>query len=473
MPGSADTLREYWSGHGHAGPSHGVPRDEIAWGTPGDFDRCVAQVTAHGRMSEEQAKGYCNLRHHDATGEWPAQHAHGKQQRVAAGDTRGGEFGSTGGGAAAQAAMYNAVNQAGMAQAAHGRPQAHPAHQGQPASGRAAHRAHLQHEIHQLKQELAGLEQQKRALSATGVRSFGTKPTVHGSRGAGKPSKKPSSASGGKKPGSGSKKPSRASSALASINSRIASVQAQIHSLEQQLTATKAKKKKPTEIVVLGDGDKDGDGDGLFDADGDGDGAVAVRADKSVRNPRDVGSGRFRTFEGELHEAKQALAEGRMNDVTELLGSARALAKDDRQRLILGELQGAIGRVQHIQPELTKRQARRFDSRMAQAGAGKVGPHGYSHGWIKAGDVSGPTGLNIRNGDRVKGSHPEHGSFDGIVVGSVSGPSRTDGPVTSTTTSGHYVAPLGTDTRNTKPIKVDNGHITHVMHAPAGGFPNP
>lgn len=313
MPGSADTLREYWSGHGHAGPSHGVPRDEIAWGTPGDFDRCVAQVTAHGRMSEEQAKGYCNLRHHDATGEWPAQHAHGKQQRVAAGDTRGGEFGSTGGGAAAQAAMYNAVNQAGMAQAAHGRPQAHPAHQGQPASGRAAHRAHLQHEIHQLKQELAGLEKQKRALSATGVSSFGTKPTVHGSRGARKPSKKPSSASGGKKPGSGSKKPSRVSSALASINSRIASVQAQIHSLEQQL-----------------------------------------KTGKSVRNPRDVGSGRFRTFEGELHEAKQALAEGRMNDVTELLGSARALAKDDRQRLILGELQGAIGRIQHVQPELTK-----------------------------------------------------------------------------------------------------------------------
>src|SRR5215472_2792327 len=68
--GNAQTLRDYWSGHGHAGPSHGAERDAIAWGTPGDFDRCVAMVTTHGKMTPEQAKGYCNLRHHDALGYW-------------------------------------------------------------------------------------------------------------------------------------------------------------------------------------------------------------------------------------------------------------------------------------------------------------------------------------------------------------------------------------------------------------------
>lgn len=73
--GDANTLRDYWSGHGHAGPSHGAERDAIAWGTPGDFNRCVAQVTAHGHMTPEQAKGYCNLRHHDALGYYPSQHA--------------------------------------------------------------------------------------------------------------------------------------------------------------------------------------------------------------------------------------------------------------------------------------------------------------------------------------------------------------------------------------------------------------
>jgi len=80
--GSAQTLRDYWSGHGHPGPSHGAERDAIAWGTPGDFDRCVAQVTAHGKMSPEQAKGYCNLRHHDALGYWPAQHAEMERGKV-------------------------------------------------------------------------------------------------------------------------------------------------------------------------------------------------------------------------------------------------------------------------------------------------------------------------------------------------------------------------------------------------------
>ena len=74
-PGKAQTLRDYWTGHGHGGPTHHAFEKAIAWGTPGDFDRCVAMLTTHGKMSPEQAKGYCNLRHHEALGFWPAQHA--------------------------------------------------------------------------------------------------------------------------------------------------------------------------------------------------------------------------------------------------------------------------------------------------------------------------------------------------------------------------------------------------------------
>jgi len=39
---------------------------KIDWGNPGDFDQCVAEASKH--MSEEQAKGFCNLRHQDAVG---------------------------------------------------------------------------------------------------------------------------------------------------------------------------------------------------------------------------------------------------------------------------------------------------------------------------------------------------------------------------------------------------------------------
>jgi len=57
--GNAQTLRDYWTGHGHGGPTHHAFERAIAWGTPGDFDRCVAMVTEHAKMSPEHAKGYC------------------------------------------------------------------------------------------------------------------------------------------------------------------------------------------------------------------------------------------------------------------------------------------------------------------------------------------------------------------------------------------------------------------------------
>lgn len=52
---------------------HGRGAAEIGWGGPDDFAKCVALASQH--MTESQAKGFCNLRHHGATGMWPAQHA--------------------------------------------------------------------------------------------------------------------------------------------------------------------------------------------------------------------------------------------------------------------------------------------------------------------------------------------------------------------------------------------------------------
>ncbi|GAC1529586.1 MAG: hypothetical protein NVS3B1_21410 [Marmoricola sp.] len=62
--GNAQTLRDYWA--------HGKGAAKIRWGEDGDFDRCVAEVD---KYMPGQAKGYCNLRHHDALGIYPATHA--------------------------------------------------------------------------------------------------------------------------------------------------------------------------------------------------------------------------------------------------------------------------------------------------------------------------------------------------------------------------------------------------------------
>ncbi|MEV7011657.1 2'-5' RNA ligase family protein [Streptosporangium sp. NPDC051022] len=61
--GDAEDLRHWFTqGEGAA---------RIGWGADGDFDRCVAIASEH--MTPEQAKGYCNLRHHEATGTYPGQ----------------------------------------------------------------------------------------------------------------------------------------------------------------------------------------------------------------------------------------------------------------------------------------------------------------------------------------------------------------------------------------------------------------
>jgi len=66
--GNAETLRRYWA--------EGKGAVKIRWGTPGDFNRCVREVS---KFMPGEAKGYCANLHHRATGMWPAEHA--KQEK--------------------------------------------------------------------------------------------------------------------------------------------------------------------------------------------------------------------------------------------------------------------------------------------------------------------------------------------------------------------------------------------------------
>ncbi|WP_433860157.1 HK97 family phage prohead protease [Streptomyces kronopolitis] len=63
--GDAEQLRRWYASGGGAA--------QIGWGAAGDFDRCVDIASKH--MTADHAKGYCNLRHHDALGIYPATHA--------------------------------------------------------------------------------------------------------------------------------------------------------------------------------------------------------------------------------------------------------------------------------------------------------------------------------------------------------------------------------------------------------------
>lgn len=69
---AAEVLREYWTHEGHPGPTQYALEQKIRWGEPDDWYRCHAELTPY--IGEEGAKGYCNLRHHEVLGYWPAQH---------------------------------------------------------------------------------------------------------------------------------------------------------------------------------------------------------------------------------------------------------------------------------------------------------------------------------------------------------------------------------------------------------------
>ncbi len=73
---------------------HGAGAVQIAWGAPGDFDRCVALATDHAgdQMTPGEIRGFCANRHHAALGIWPATHAaqerHGKVDKFDPAETR-------------------------------------------------------------------------------------------------------------------------------------------------------------------------------------------------------------------------------------------------------------------------------------------------------------------------------------------------------------------------------------------------
>lgn len=64
-PVDTDRLRDYWT--------HGEGAAKIAWGVPGDFDRCRANLAEH--IKPQYLNGYCANRHKDAIGVWPGQEA--------------------------------------------------------------------------------------------------------------------------------------------------------------------------------------------------------------------------------------------------------------------------------------------------------------------------------------------------------------------------------------------------------------
>lgn len=58
--GKAEKLRRYWL--------YGRGAAKIRWNTPGDWTRCYRQLS---KYMGPRAKGYCSLRHKEATGVWP------------------------------------------------------------------------------------------------------------------------------------------------------------------------------------------------------------------------------------------------------------------------------------------------------------------------------------------------------------------------------------------------------------------
>lgn len=62
--GNAEKLRRYWT--------HGEGAAKIRWGMPGDWSRCYRHLA---KYMGPRAKGYCQLRHKEATGMYTATHA--------------------------------------------------------------------------------------------------------------------------------------------------------------------------------------------------------------------------------------------------------------------------------------------------------------------------------------------------------------------------------------------------------------
>lgn len=57
-------FRHYWQ--------HGEGAARIAWGTSGDYNRCVAKISKF--VSKDRAQRICAQWNHDVTGYWPGDH---------------------------------------------------------------------------------------------------------------------------------------------------------------------------------------------------------------------------------------------------------------------------------------------------------------------------------------------------------------------------------------------------------------
>lgn len=64
---STQRLMEYWA--------HGEGAAKVAWGSPGDFNRCVRHLSKY--VGPGIVKGLCAKLHHRALGVWPGRE-HGK-----------------------------------------------------------------------------------------------------------------------------------------------------------------------------------------------------------------------------------------------------------------------------------------------------------------------------------------------------------------------------------------------------------
>ena len=342
--GNAQTLRDYWTHHGHGGPTHYAGADAIAWGTPGDFDRCVALMSKH--MTPEQAKGYCNLRHHDALGYYPATHARMERGKMGGLQVATGWLDEITKGAVPGEPRVQSGPQGGQFTAgggddtgASGKQKTGRRSGGGKDSGRAAQRARIKARIADLTKQIHALEHSlaelKKASAAANSKTGATStPSSQSTSSAGSQAQTSSSSS--------STSSSASSSSESGLKQKIANLRAERKTLEGQLTSN-----------------------------------------KSVRNVREPESGRFRTFQGEAQEAHRALTEGRHGDAMDLLGSARALARTDDDRVQLDQLHNSVARVQHGGP--VDGQVVADLAKMASVTVAKVGPHGWSHGWIRAG----------------------------------------------------------------------------------------
>lgn len=73
-PVDTDRLRDYWT--------HGAGAAKIAWGTPGDFNRCRVNLAEY--VKPQYLNGYCANRHYDALHIWPGEHHSAKETITAA-----------------------------------------------------------------------------------------------------------------------------------------------------------------------------------------------------------------------------------------------------------------------------------------------------------------------------------------------------------------------------------------------------